>query len=115
MKRQPVGGERRFGTVPGIETSVVAFATDIPALTAWGTPYLFGPGSIHVAHSDHEFIEIVELRRAVDRYEQIVRAILRRERSPISCGISWSSTARVVEMPRAGPASQLAPMSRPSM
>jgi acetylornithine deacetylase len=65
-----------LGTVPGIETSVVAFATDIPALTAWGTPYLFGPGSIHVAHSDHEFIEIAELRRAVDRYEQIVRAIL---------------------------------------
>ena len=67
----------RLGTVPGIETSVVAFATDIPALTAWGTPYLFGPGNIHVAHSDHEFIEIAELRRAVDRYEEIVRAVMR--------------------------------------
>jgi len=67
-----------LGTVPGIETSVVAFATDIPALTAWGTPYLFGPGSIHVAHSDHEFIEIAELRRAPDRYVEIVRAIVSR-------------------------------------
>jgi len=67
-----------LGTVPGIETSVVAFATDIPALTAWGTPYLFGPGSIHVAHSDDEFIEIAELRRAVERYEQIVRAVVER-------------------------------------
>jgi acetylornithine deacetylase len=47
--------------------SVVAFATDIPALTAWGTPYLFGPGSVHVAHTDDEFIEIAELRRAVER------------------------------------------------
>ena len=65
-----------LGTVPGLETSVVAFATDIPALTAWGTPYLFGPGSIHVAHTDDEFIEIAELRRAVDRYEEIVRAII---------------------------------------
>ena len=68
----------RLGTVPGIETSVVAFATDIPALTAWGTPYLFGPGCIHVAHSDDEFIEIAELRRAVERYEQIVRAVVER-------------------------------------
>ena len=67
-----------LGTVPGIETSVVAFATDIPALTAWGTPYLFGPGCIHVAHSDDEFIEIAELRRAVERYEQIVRAVVER-------------------------------------
>jgi acetylornithine deacetylase len=65
-----------LGTVPGIETSVVAFATDIPALTNWGTPYLFGPGSIHVAHSDHEFIDIADLRAGVDGYERIVRAIV---------------------------------------
>ena len=57
---------------------MVAFATDIPALTAWGTPYLFGPGSVHVAHTDDEFIEIAELRRAVERYEQIVRAVVER-------------------------------------
>src|SRR5688572_13968305 len=67
-----------LGTEPGIETSVVAFATDIPALTAWGTPYLFGPGTVHVAHTDDEFIEIAELRRAVERYEQIVRAVVER-------------------------------------
>ena len=67
----------RLGTVPGIETSVVAFATDIPALTEWGTPYLFGPGSVHVAHTDDEFIDLVELRRAVDVYEQIATAVLR--------------------------------------
>ena len=66
----------RLGTIPGIETSVVAFATDIPALTQWGTPYLFGPGSIHVAHSDHEFIEIDELRRSVDVYERIARHVV---------------------------------------
>jgi acetylornithine deacetylase len=65
----------RLGTVPGIETSVVAFATDIPALTEWGTPYLFGPGSVHVAHTDDEFIAIGELRRAVDQYEQLARVV----------------------------------------
>ena len=65
-----------LGTVPGVETSVVAFATDIPALTNWGTPYLFGPGDIQVAHSDHEFIDIAELRAAIDTYERIVREII---------------------------------------
>ncbi|MGQ0646076.1 MAG: M20/M25/M40 family metallo-hydrolase, partial [Gemmatimonadaceae bacterium] len=39
----------RLGVVDGFPTSVAAFATDIPALTNWGTPYLFGPGSVHVA------------------------------------------------------------------
>jgi acetylornithine deacetylase len=64
-----------LGTIPGIETSVVAFATDIPALTAWGTPYLYGPGSIHVAHSDHEFVEIADLERAVAAYERIAKEV----------------------------------------
>jgi acetylornithine deacetylase len=65
-----------LATVPGVPTSVVAFATDIPALTNWGQPYLFGPGSVHVAHTDHEFIDIAELRGAVDTYERMVRTIL---------------------------------------
>ena len=60
----------RLGTLPGHPTSVVAFATDIPAMPDWGTPYLFGPGSIHVAHRDDEHIEIAELRAAVDTYER---------------------------------------------
>jgi acetylornithine deacetylase len=65
----------RLGSVPGFPTSVVAFATDIPALTAWGTPYLFGPGSIHVAHRDDEYVTVAELVAAVDSYEKLVRQI----------------------------------------
>jgi acetylornithine deacetylase len=65
----------RLGTVPGYPTSVVAFATDIPAMPAWGTPYLFGPGSIHVAHRDDEQVEIAELSAAVEAYEQLARAV----------------------------------------
>jgi acetylornithine deacetylase len=72
-----------LATIPGVETSVVAFATDIPALTRWGTPYLFGPGSIHVAHSDHEFVDIAELRRAVDTYETIVREVASLQLAPV--------------------------------
>ncbi len=67
----------RLATLPGFATSVVAFATDIPAMPAWGTPYLFGPGSIHVAHRDDEFVAIEELERAVDSYEAIVRLLAR--------------------------------------
>ncbi len=65
----------RLGSLPGFPTSVVAFATDIPAMPAWGRPYLFGPGSIHVAHRDDEFIEIAELSAAVDSYERIARRL----------------------------------------
>jgi acetylornithine deacetylase len=72
-----------LSTIPGIETSVVAFATDIPALARWGTPYLFGPGSIEVAHSDHEFVDIAELHRAVGTYETIVREAAVRHSDPV--------------------------------
>jgi acetylornithine deacetylase len=62
----------RLATLPGYPTSVVAYATDIPALANWGTPYLFGPGSIHVAHRDDEHVDLAELRAAVDTYERLV-------------------------------------------
>jgi len=65
----------KLGTLPGFKTSVVAFATDIPALPHWGTPYLFGPGSIHVAHRDDEHVHIDDLHAAVDSYERIVRSL----------------------------------------
>ena len=66
----------RLTTVPGFRTDVVAFATDIPAMPSWGTPLLFGPGSIHVAHTDGEYIDVAELRAAVDAYERIAVAAL---------------------------------------
>lgn len=65
----------KLGVVDGFPTSVAAFATDIPALTNWGTPYLFGPGSIHVAHRDDEFVDIDELRGAVDAYVRLARTL----------------------------------------
>jgi acetylornithine deacetylase len=65
----------KLGVVDGFETSVAAFATDIPALTNWGTPFLFGPGSIHLAHRDDECVSIDELHSAVDSYERLVRAL----------------------------------------
>jgi acetylornithine deacetylase len=62
--------------VPGFETAVVAFATDIPELTNWGTPYLLGPGSIHVAHRPDERVSVAELEQAVDAYERLALAVV---------------------------------------
>ena len=56
----------------GFETAVVAFTTDIPALTNWGKPLLFGPGSILDAHTAGERISKDEQRRSVDAYRQMV-------------------------------------------
>ena len=48
----------RLTTVPGIDTAVFPFTTDIPLLDRWGAPLLFGPGSILVAHTADEYCEV---------------------------------------------------------
>jgi acetylornithine deacetylase len=55
----------------------VSYTTDIPLLKTWGKPLLFGPGSIHVAHTADEFVEIEQLRSAVDAYVRIVKELLK--------------------------------------
>jgi acetylornithine deacetylase len=60
----------------GIATAVFPFATDIPFLTKWGTPLLFGPGSFHVAHTSEEHVRIGEMEEAVEHYAKIARACL---------------------------------------
>ncbi len=66
----------KLWTVAGIESMVAAFTTDIPALSRWGTPVLLGPGSIHVAHTEREFISKKQLLEAVDLYCQIATQLL---------------------------------------
>jgi len=66
----------RFRTVDGLPTMIAAFTTDIPRLTNWGEPLLIGPGSIHVAHTDGEFIEKKQLAEAIDLYCAIAKAVL---------------------------------------
>jgi len=67
---------QHFHTIDGFEVAPVAYTSDIPLLGRWGTPLLFGPGSIHVAHTPDEFIAVPELRAAVGAYERIVRSLL---------------------------------------
>lgn len=66
----------RMHTVPGFETAVFPYTTDIPLLTRWGTPLLLGPGSIHVAHTDDEHVALDELHHAVELYERVAMQLL---------------------------------------
>jgi acetylornithine deacetylase len=67
----------KLRTVPGVETMVAAFTTDIPALSNWGEPVLLGPGSIHVAHTEREYISKKQLHDAVELYCSVARQLLR--------------------------------------
>jgi len=67
---------QRYQVVEGFKTTTVAYTSDVPILSTWGKPLMFGPGSIHHAHTSEEHVPVEELRGAVDAYEQIVRELL---------------------------------------
>src|SRR5579863_9780740 len=66
----------RLRTVDGLPTMIASFTTDIPKLTNWGEPLLFGPGSIHVAHTDGEYIPKRQLHEAIELYCTITKKLL---------------------------------------
>ncbi|KAI9652076.1 MAG: hypothetical protein M1831_007209 [Alyxoria varia] len=63
----------------------VNFGTDVPNLELKDTKmnsfkrYLYGPGAILVAHSDHEYVEAKELQRAVEGYKRLIIANLEKK------------------------------------
>jgi acetylornithine deacetylase len=66
----------RLRTVDSLPAMIAKFTTDIPNLTNWGEPLLIGPGSIHVAHTDGEYIEKRQLADAIDLYCRIGTQLL---------------------------------------
>jgi acetylornithine deacetylase len=66
----------RLRTLDGLPTMVASFTTDIPALSNWGQPMLVGPGSIHVAHTEGEYVEKKQLDEAVELYCKIARRLI---------------------------------------
>ena len=66
----------RLQTLPGFETAVFPYTTDVPLLTRWGSPLLVGPGSIHVAHTAEEHVSVDELLAAVELYESLARRLI---------------------------------------
>jgi acetylornithine deacetylase len=66
----------RLHTVDGLPSAVFPFTTDVPLLNRWGTPLLYGPGSILVAHTAEEHLAIADLDAAIDGYHRLARACL---------------------------------------
>ena len=88
-------------TVPGFDAAVFPYTTDIPFLRAWGQPLLFGPGSIHVAHTSDEFIDIGEQQeRAVDDYASARPRAPRTGRRMMSAARSRRPAQRMVRVGR---------------
>ncbi len=56
---------------------MVNYGTDIPNLKGDHKRYLYGPGNILVAHSDHEHLSASDLNKAVDGYKRLIRASLK--------------------------------------
>jgi acetylornithine deacetylase len=70
----------RFDALEGFETTVVAYTTDIPAFAgSWGKPFLLGPGSIHVAHTNEEYVHKADLAEAARLYKGMVKQLLAAE------------------------------------
>jgi acetylornithine deacetylase len=60
----------------GWDTTVVSYASDLPFLADWGERFQLGPGSIRVAHTNHEHIRKADLLRGVDLYERLAWDLL---------------------------------------
>lgn len=66
----------RLKTLPGFDTAVFSFTTDIPFLDRWGTPLLLGPGSVTEAHTADESVALSELHDAAGLYEKLAAGLL---------------------------------------
>lgn len=63
--------------VEGFDCITVNYGTDIPWLAGDHKRYLYGPGSIFVAHSDHEAIDVHDLEQAVVDYQKLILGALK--------------------------------------
>lgn len=74
-------GPVEFLVPEGESAATVAFGTDAPHMPRWGTPLLFGPGSILDAHTDHEKVSKRDLAACVERHVATVKGLLARAES----------------------------------
>jgi acetylornithine deacetylase len=58
--------------IQGFEKMTVNYGTDVPNLAGDHRRFLYGPGSIFVAHSDHEALTKKELEQAVLDYRRLI-------------------------------------------
>jgi acetylornithine deacetylase len=67
--------------VPGFKIIPVNYGTDLPNLKVKEgvKRYLYGPGSIFVAHGDNEALTVRDMHEAVNGYKKLINAALERE------------------------------------
>ncbi|CAI7564680.1 unnamed protein product [Penicillium discolor] len=67
--------------VDGFNVTTVNYGTDVPNLAVGPgvKRYLYGPGSIFVAHGDNEALTIRQIKEAVVGYKKLIEAALERE------------------------------------
>ncbi len=56
---------------PGEKSIVVGYGSDVPHLRPLGEPLMYGPGTIHLAHTDHEHVSLTDLETARQKYVKI--------------------------------------------
>lgn len=60
--------------VPGFETIILAYGTDVPHLArSFKRRHLYGPGTIFVAHGANEYVENQDLLDAIDGYTKLIQ------------------------------------------
>lgn len=75
----------RFPRIGDFPRAAVPFGSDAPRLrklAKGGTVVLAGPGSIDVAHTDHEFLALDDLEHGIDLLHAIARTFLAPESNP---------------------------------
>ncbi|KAL0939921.1 C6 zinc finger domain-containing protein [Colletotrichum truncatum] len=64
--------------IDGFNTTVVNYFTDVPNLKGTHKRYLYGPGTILVAHSNDEHITVSDLETAVEGYKTLILESLKK-------------------------------------
>ena len=64
----------------GFETVIAKYGTDVPNLKGDHVKYLYGPGTILVAHGDDEALRVRDLEEAVEGYKKIIVHALSKRR-----------------------------------
>ncbi|KXG45333.1 Peptidase M20 [Penicillium griseofulvum] len=72
--------------VDGFNVTTVNYGTDVPNLVVGADVkrYLYGPGSIFVAHGDNEALTIGQMKEAVVGYKKLIEAALAREKGEVA-------------------------------
>lgn len=68
----------------GFQTTICSYGTDVPYLRGDHKKYLYGPGSILVAHGDHEYVLKSDLFEAVEGYKRLIQESLNPARRPLA-------------------------------